>query len=364
MPVLNPRVLCDTLVANIRAYHKLSGVTRAELDLSGGIDSAVMLGLLSLAVGPENITAIYLGINSNPDSYSRAKDLSDSLGVKLIHFDGTALFNDLLRQMVHKMGLAGYDCAEINARIDADPTILGSIRSTLRAPWGRAANRLSGGGIRHGTGNEDEDRWLRFFQKGGDGEVDTNPISMLSKGEVYQLAWHLGERLNALSAYVEIIAAIPSADLWGVGDTHNDQNEIGNYLGVRGYPVYSFLNFTVKESLPPRYESDGRYHTVGIIERVSRFLDGEDDENDNTWNYVLFQDDQEIFDQFDKTRIFAAAKNAPEFTGIPTLDVYQLLLAARKIEKQTRHKWNPNCPALTSRHELLKAGALTNLLPL
>ena len=71
----------------------------------------------------------------------------------------------------------------------------------------------AGGGIRHGTGNECEDRFLRFYQKGGDGEVDTNPIAMLSKGEVFQLARGLGVPQRVLQA-------LPSPDLWGVGEQH------------------------------------------------------------------------------------------------------------------------------------------------
>jgi NH3-dependent NAD+ synthetase len=120
--------------------------------------------------------------------------------------------------MVNAMVEAGYDRKEIQDRMKGDPTIMGSIRSTLRAPWGRAANRLSGGGIRHGTGNEDEDRVLRFYQKGGDGEVDSNPISMLSKGEVFQLGIALGVPRSILSAR-------PSPDLWGVGEEHNDEED-------------------------------------------------------------------------------------------------------------------------------------------
>ena len=48
---------------------------------------------------------------------------------------------------------------------------------------------MTGNGLRHGTGNECEDRWLRFYQKGGDGEVDSNPIAMLSKGGIPAGTW-------------------------------------------------------------------------------------------------------------------------------------------------------------------------------
>ena len=354
MPVLKPNDLIDTLAANLRAYHSKFGVARAELDLSGGIDSAVMLGLLTLALGANNITTAFLGINSNPDALSRAQGLADALGVKFIAFDGTDLFNLYVTKAKEAMVVAGYSLDEIDARIAADSTILGSIRSTLRAPWGRGFCRLAGNGIRHGTGNECEDRWLRFFQKGGDGEVDTNPISMLSKGEIYQLARVLGVRLDAMSAFGRIINAVPSADLWGVADAHNDQNEIVNYLGVSGYPVYSYLN------------EDGSYRTVGLIERVSRFLDSPmapsytDNWNSDSYGEGLFADESHPMEVAD---IIEVARTAPEFKGIAPDDVASVLKAARKIERVTRHKMNPNCPAITARADLVSDGILTNTLP-
>lgn len=357
MPVLNPEALTDTIVRNIRKMHEEANVPRAELDLSGGIDSAVMLGLLTLAVGPDRVTTAFLGITSNPDAMSRAEGLANALGVKFINFDGTELFDLYVTKAKEAMVRAGYSITDINARITADSTILGSIRSTLRAPWGRGFNRLAGGGIRHGTGNECEDRWVRFYQKGGDGEVDTNPISMLSKGEVYQLARYLGKRLNAVDAYERIIQATPSADLWGNGDQHNDESEIGNYLGVKGYPYYSYI------------DADNNYRTTGLIERVSRFLDhdsgywpGGDPAGAGRISLgdVLFNDST---DEATLSSIIESAPSAPEFAGIAPSAVVAVLKSARRIERVTRHKLNPNCPALTLRSDLVAANILTNTLP-
>lgn len=347
MPVLDPDRLVDTLVGNIRKLHTNAGIARAELDLSGGIDSAAMAGLLVLALGADNVTTAFLGINSNPDALDRAQALATALNLKLVRFDGTFLFDKLVEDMIDALVTAGYDRSEIADRCLADPTILGSIRSTLRAPWGRAANRLTGGGIRHGTGNEDEDRWVRFYQKGGDGEVDTNPISMLSKGEVYQLARALGRRLSAVDAYERIIQATPSADLWGVGDKHNDESEIGNYLGVKGYPYYSYI------------DANDNYRTVGLIERVSRWLDrvAEHATIYCTNADVLFYDD---VGEWEIDRVIRDAERAPEFVGIDPKDIDALLRSARRIERTTRHKMNPNCPTLTDRADLVARGILTN----
>jgi NH3-dependent NAD+ synthetase len=56
MPVVDAKALIDERVGAIRRYHEGTGLDRAELDLSGGIDSAVMAGLLLLALGQEALT--------------------------------------------------------------------------------------------------------------------------------------------------------------------------------------------------------------------------------------------------------------------------------------------------------------------
>ena len=51
MPVSDVSALIQNRVQTLRSYHQDTGLERAELDLSGGIDSAVMAGLLVLALG-------------------------------------------------------------------------------------------------------------------------------------------------------------------------------------------------------------------------------------------------------------------------------------------------------------------------
>ena len=346
MPVLNPESLIDNRANAIRVMHREAGIARAELDLSGGIDSAVMAGLLVLALGPDNVTLAHTSISSSPTQTARAQALADALGCRLAVGDFKPTFDRLLEECLLSLERAGYDGKEIADRIEADPTILGSIRSTLRAPLGRAYNRLTGGGIRHGTGNECEDRFLRFYQKGGDGEVDSNPIAMLSKGEVYQLAFALGKLLNAEAAFRTIIEAVPSPDLWGTGDGHSDEAELLSWTGAP---------FTYGRINP----DTGEITSIGTIERVARFLDLpfiDIDPHGETVEEVLF------------------AKRDPDWASLVTRgkesgcfepetrrsDVETLLMAARKTERITRHKMNPNCPTLGERHELVNAGILTN----
>ena len=329
MPVLDPQALIDERVSAIRQFHAAVGSDRAELDLSGGVDSATMLGLLAKALGPDKIVTAYTSIHSSVSSRDRAREVAATFGVPLIEYDLTKIFDDLIAGMRSSMIDAGHSPEELDARVAKDATILGSIRSCIRAPIGRGFNRMAGGGIRHGTGNECEDRWLRFYQKGGDGEVDTNPIAMLSKGEVFQLA-------RGLEVPSSIIDALPSPDLHGTGDAHNDEDELRALSGVDW--TYS------------RIDSDsGNYIRVGTIEIMSRFLDRHPE--------LLRASDMP------ESELDAMAKSGESLFGRSHPVVLAFLQSARALERATRHKANPNCPALGERAALVDAGILSDVLP-
>lgn len=355
MPVLNPEALIDERVSALKRAHADAGLAKAELDLSGGIDSAVMAGLLVLAVGPENLILVHSNINSNPEQTARAQALADAIGVPMNNVDLGDVYVDLLALMFNAIvDVNPSAMTAVEARIKADPTILGSIRSTLRAPIGRAFNRLLGGGIRHGTGNEDEDRVVRFYQKGGDGEVDSNPIAFLSKGEVYQLGLALGKRLGpaAEAAYLPIINATPSPDLWGTGDQHTDESELKKWLGV---------DYTYSRIDPVT----GQYSYVGTNERVNRFLDTMVYEKLRLKYPIeeLLFDPYEDMDSYDWVDVIARAVESGIFKGMTAESIEALLRAAQRAEKATRHKLNPNIPTYGDREDLVGQDILTNKLP-
>ncbi len=332
MPVLDPEALLADRVRAIREYHQAAGIDRAELDISGGIDSGVMIQLVSRALGADKVTAVYSGIHSTGASRDRAALAAKAAGVPLVTLELGALFDGIVAEMKRGLAEAGYDMEVIERRCKEQPLVLGSFRSCIRAPIGRGLNRMTAGGIRHGTGNECEDRWLRFYQKGGDGEVDTNPIAMLAKGEVYQLA-------RVAGVPIELIDALPSPDLFGVGDAHNDEDELRELTGV----AWSYSRID---------GATGEYRVVGTIERMSRFLDRDE-------AAPLFADAAP-----DEAAIAAMATAArAQFPGLADDEIAAFLRSARRMERVTRHKWNPNCPTLGERAPLVAAGILSNTLP-
>ncbi len=373
MPVLKPQLLLDERISAIRAVHLNTDIPIAELDLSGGIDSAVMACLLVTALGPENVILVHSGMDTNPEQTARAQNLADALKCPMINIDLSGIYDQFI-------SLAGASIVEahntqalsdVKARCDRDKTILGSIRSTLRAPVGRAFNRLLGGGLRHGTGNECEDRFLRFYQKGGDGEVDSNPLAMLSKSEVYQLAFALGQKMGVAAQMRVIIEATPSPDLWGEGDGHSDEAELLVWTGA----PFTYGRIDAET---------GKVTSYGTIERVSRFLDlpatlvMSQPGNFSTIGELLFAEhSSESTTNFIVSSMARAALDNPLFRGKPfspeapnvrvggftSDEIETFLMAARKVEGRTRHKENPNCPTYGNREELVAAGILTNDLP-
>ena len=333
MPVLNTHALIENRVHALQTYHDQTGIPRAELDVSGGVDSAVMLQLVCRALTPARVTAVFTGIHSSEDSRDRARAAAQACQIPLVEVEMTGIFEQLQSTMLAAMRGAGYDAATITARMRQDPTVAGSIRSCLRAPVGRGINRMAGGGIRHGTGNECEDRFLRFYQKGGDGEVDSNPIAMLSKGEVFQLA-------HALDVPRSILQAVPSPDLHGTGAAHNDEDELRALYGVAW--TYSKVD-----------PDTGRYQFVGSIERMARLLDEPGVESLVFGDPVL---EDTAVDQIVATGLEHA------FTGFSAPEVRDLVLSARGIERSTRHKVNPNCPTYGTRSGLVASEILTDSL--
>ena len=223
MAILDAERLIEMLVEKMQEQAREAGVDRAQVDISGGIDSATVAALAVRAFGPTRVIGVYSGINSSEDSRRLARLVARRFGFPLVELELSEAYRlvvDAARAEFERLGLPFPDEEDPTQR-----TAFGGLRSCLRAPVGRFVNRAFGGGIRQGTGNRDEDELLRFYQKGGDGEVDNNWIAGLFKSEVWELAAYLG-------VPQEVIDVAPTPDLWGVGDAHTDEGELAELTGV------------------------------------------------------------------------------------------------------------------------------------
>ena len=301
--IVNYERLIDIIVKAMRDQAREAKTDKAEVDISGGVDSAVVVALACKAFGPENVIGVYSDIASSPESFRLANLVAEKFGFRLVCLDLNEVYDLIVSEVLREF-----------ARLGISPLlgsyVTGGLRSCLRAPVGRFVNKVFGGGIREGTGNRDEDELIRFFQKGGDGEVDSNWIEGLFKSEV----WELAEYLDVPQ---EVINAKPTPDLWGIGALHNDEDELKYLTGVQ-------LTYTCPNS------------SMGTIEWVSR---------ENEKNGIINGIGESI-----PTSLLV--KEPYNYTEIQC----QVIEAIRKLEKQTRHK--ADTPPFLSREYLKSYGTI------
>ena len=199
--------------------HKLSG---AVLSVSGGVDSALTLALLKQTAELPNsnlkkIWAISQPIHSSDWALTRAKELCDKLEIELKIIDQTELYDNITK-LVSSV-----------TNVKENKFSGGQLRSYMRTPinyyCAQLLSQMGYPAIVMGTGNMDEDGYLAYFCKAGDGVVDVQLITDLHKSEVFKCAEYLGVPDS-------IVKAKPSADLW---DGQEDEKELGF--------TYDFIEF-------------------------------------------------------------------------------------------------------------------------
>lgn len=216
----------------------------AFVNVSGGVDSALTLALLQLAqsMAPEDhslhkknggrVIGIAQPIDSTPEIQNRAYEVCEALGVECITVDGTKIHELMCHTIETALETIGLNLTDWSRSM---------LKSYLRTPVIYAiASAL--GGLVFSTGNMDEDEYLGYFCKYGDGAGDKTIIYDLHKSEVFRLAKFLGVPES-------IIIAPPSADLAGSGENQTDQNEMGFTYDlvellfyVRNSPLYKDID--------------------------------------------------------------------------------------------------------------------------
>ncbi|MEZ4454416.1 MAG: NAD(+) synthase [Nannocystaceae bacterium] len=191
----DPDRALDAKVALLRAYFARSGLRAAVVGVSGGVDSAVTLGLLRRVAEAEGAAPLRVvaalvpifaddGATHQDVALARGREVARALGAE-------AIVADLSEG--HRVIKAAVD---VSLDRSGRPWSSGQLVSYLRTPALYYLTALLGEGgepaVLCGTTNRDEGAYLGFFGKASDGMVDLQPISDLHKSEVYALAGRLG----------------------------------------------------------------------------------------------------------------------------------------------------------------------------
>jgi len=196
---INTDVAHQILTNFIKSEIHRVGFTRAVINLSGGLDSALSCALAAEALGSENVLALRLPYRtSSPDSLEHAQLMIDQFHIPSITIEITEMVDPLFGRdpeiskqrkgniMARQRMIALYDQSEVFK------------------------------GLPIGTSNKTE-ILLGYTTMWGDMASALNPIGDLYKTQVRQLS-------RAMNIPAVIIDKPPSADLW-VGQT--DEDELG-----------------------------------------------------------------------------------------------------------------------------------------
>ncbi|MBR9975700.1 MAG: NAD+ synthase [Bacteroidetes bacterium] len=196
---LDAPAVADLLSGFIAEEIGKTGLSRAIIGLSGGVDSALSAALAVRALGHDNVFCVMMPYrSSSPESVDHARLLADVLGVPTELVDITAMVDPLIER-----------------EPDMDRLRRGNImaRERMIVLYDRSSRER---GLVVGTGNKTE-LLLGYSTLFGDSACAINPLGDLYKTQVWQLAeW--------LEIPEVIVRKAPSADLWS-GQT--DEQELG-----------------------------------------------------------------------------------------------------------------------------------------
>ena len=188
----------EALVFGLRDYARKNGFRKAVVGLSGGIDSALVACLATLALGVENVLGVGMpGPYNAPESLDDARELAGRLGIVFEVVGIGDLFGEALRTLAPVFAKAPPDVTEENLQARLRGLILMSLSNKF--------NRLL-----LSTGNKSE-LAVGYCTLYGDMNGGLAVIGDVPKTMVYDLARKLNERYQWIPE--SILTKAPSAEL-------------------------------------------------------------------------------------------------------------------------------------------------------
>ncbi|MBI2464662.1 NAD(+) synthase [Candidatus Shapirobacteria bacterium] len=249
--------------ALLNEYFRKSGLSGVVIGISGGVDSAVALGIIHYAsTQPDSpikkiipaLVPIYDSGTTNQDkALSRGREVASSMGLTTVEVDVT------------KVHLLMKETVDNAAEMTGDDWASGQLVSTIRTPafyyLTSLLNQHGNPALLIGTTNRDEGSYLGFFGKASDGMNDIQIISDIHKSEVYDLA-------HALKLPQSVLEAIPTGDMF---DARTDEEVFGtSYDFVELYENYLCLPTEEQQKIVAGFDKEAADQFTELSARLEK----------------------------------------------------------------------------------------------
>lgn len=168
----------ENIVSWIKNYIEEVGANGVVIGNSGGKDSAVVIALVTTAIGKEKVLTIAMPCNSIANDLEDAKVVAAKFEVPMLEIELTNVYNELEKTVNKELKKEISEEGKINIKPRLRMTTLYSIAQTL--------NYLVAG-----TSNKCE-IFVGYTTKWGDSASDFNPIGNYTVEEVLQIGEYLG----------------------------------------------------------------------------------------------------------------------------------------------------------------------------
>ena len=278
-----PEEVFERIVMWIR--EETAFATTVSVALSGGVDSTLVAAAACEARGAKNVFGFFRGIYSASEDWIDACEVASALGIRFHAVDFTDEYEDVKTKLKNSFRAnkeEWYDEDSSGTTTHFSQNAYQSARSRFNTFLMGLLSKMvcPKGGVILGTGNFEEDIFLRYYDKFGDGAVDVRPIMGLYKMEVRQLVLHFKEIYNA-DVFERVAHKTPSANLRGIGSgTQSDEGDLTAQARARGYAnarlTYGDLKNEGTIAWVARQEDlsgiiTGRNHLIGIEDMIELF---------------------------------------------------------------------------------------------
>ncbi len=259
----------------IESYLRSANLSAVVVGVSGGIDSAIVAGILAPLMRRDNPVLKRLellclpsfnddGVTGQSSALHRANVLANHLNVPLRTIDLQPSLTSLRASLQNETGITAQSWAAGQG--------VALLRTTALYQTAALLSQEGFPALVVGTTNRDEGTYLGYVGKASDGMVDIQIISDLHKSEVYDVAYYLGlpKELIEVVPTGDMFDACPDTDVfgapydavellilakslltdqqweeeqlkWSEEDRHVWQKMVANLTALHGYNAHKYL---------------------------------------------------------------------------------------------------------------------------